>query len=514
MKHLITLIILTIFALNESIASEVWSGLGLGTNHDVLAIASNDNYVYVGGDFSTAGGELVNCIARWEKSTSTWLPMGVGISGDNPYVTSIIILGMDIYIAGEFTLAGTVSVNNIAKWNELTETWTSLSGGLDDAVDAMTFVGDNLFIVGDFQNAGGLPASRVVKYNINTSLWSALGAGITGAEDETIIISSIVANEEAIFVAGQFTMSDSTVLNNIAKWDLNTSEWSPLLDNSTSETINGVGSTVMTLQFYDNKLYIGGWFTSAGPLSVNGIAMWDGSRWYPIGESIGVDGAQVNDILILDSNRIFIAVMELFSFDGSVRKWDGSMWSKIDGFDPYGGVQDLHLDNDDIYVGGRFGYFGGDYDYIAKFEDPENPFVFSNLVLKVFLEGTYNDGALSTSLNSNGNLPIYQPYNQSPWNYLGTEEVSSEDISPQNGIPDFFDTHPNIVDWVLVELRTDINSETSINKKACFILNDGSIIGADASSPLLLNDFGNYYIVLHHRNHLPIISSEKVKLTN
>ena len=61
--------------------------------------------------------------------------------------------------------------------------------------------------------------------------------------------------------------------------------------------------------------------------------------------------------------------------------------------------------------------------------------------IRIFFEGAYSGGIMSTYLNVGGLIPLSQPYNTSPWNYSGTESVSS--------IPS------NVVDWVLVELRSD-----------------------------------------------------------
>jgi hypothetical protein len=44
--------------------------------------------------------------------------------------------------------------------------------------------------------------------------------------------------------------------------------------------------------------------------------------------------------------------------------------------------------------------------------------------LKVFLEGPYSGGSMSTTLNAGGYLPLSQPFNTSPWNYNGPESVT------------------------------------------------------------------------------------------
>ena len=120
------------------------------------------------------------------------------------------------------------------------------------------------------------------------------------------------------------------------------------------------------------------------------------------------------------------------------------------------------------------------------------------LALKAFLEGPFNGTDMNTDLNNM--LPADQPYNVLPWQYNGGEAVAS--------IP-----NANVVDWVLVEYRdaadaASANSSTSIGGQAAFLLSDGSIVDLDGSSNLSFNYTlsQNLFIVIWHRNHLPILS--------
>lgn len=125
-----------------------------------------------------------------------------------------------------------------------------------------------------------------------------------------------------------------------------------------------------------------------------------------------------------------------------------------------------------------------------------------SLDVKAFLEGPFTGTQMSTTLNSNNSLPLLQPFNIAPWFYNGGESVI--------GIPD-----PEIVDWVLIELRetegdvTTAISLTNIGRMAAFIKSDGSIVDIDGLSlpvfDLMVSD--NLFIVLWHRNHLGIISA-------
>jgi len=120
------------------------------------------------------------------------------------------------------------------------------------------------------------------------------------------------------------------------------------------------------------------------------------------------------------------------------------------------------------------------------------------LDLTVFLEGPFSGNQMNTNL---GNIiPLSQPYNIAPWNYTGTESVGS--------IP------PNVVDWVLLELRdaptaAAATSATMVDRQAAFLLSDGSIVGLDGSSNL---SFPNsitqqLFVVIWHRNHLSVMSA-------
>ena len=120
--------------------------------------------------------------------------------------------------------------------------------------------------------------------------------------------------------------------------------------------------------------------------------------------------------------------------------------------------------------------------------------------LKVFLSGPFDNSEMNTGLNAAGLIPLQQPYNVAPWNYGGNENVS---VIPNS----------NVVDWVLVELRQTIGGpETAvyiIEKKAGFLLNNGKIVSTDGLSPLTFETGTHWdvYAVVHHRNHLSIMSA-------
>jgi PKD repeat protein/endonuclease/exonuclease/phosphatase family metal-dependent hydrolase len=127
------------------------------------------------------------------------------------------------------------------------------------------------------------------------------------------------------------------------------------------------------------------------------------------------------------------------------------------------------------------------------------------LDLTVFLEGPFNGTEMETTVNTL--MDFSQPYSVAPWNYPGTENVVS--------LP-----NPNIVDWVLIELRDAVsaalaNGATVIGKQAAFLLNDGSVVGVDGSSTLQfdLTVSNQLFVVVYHRNHLSIMSANPLVLS-
>lgn len=116
---------------------------------------------------------------------------------------------------------------------------------------------------------------------------------------------------------------------------------------------------------------------------------------------------------------------------------------------------------------------------------------------KMFLEGAYlGGGNMRTSLNTFGLLPLSQPYNTTPFNYNGTETVTS--------VP------ANVVDWVYIELRaTSDGGPVPDGRRAAFIKNDGQIVDLNGTEPVKFPTVpnGNYYIVIGQRNHLPVMTA-------
>lgn len=122
--------------------------------------------------------------------------------------------------------------------------------------------------------------------------------------------------------------------------------------------------------------------------------------------------------------------------------------------------------------------------------------------IKVFLQGPYRNNSMSDELNKENQIPLSQPYDRTPWNYHGEEHV--------NKIP------KDVVDWILVELTNDTSRSKIISRKAAFLTIDGKLTSLNGKSPLVFENIKDKscYIILEHRNHLPVMSSAEINLSN
>lgn len=122
---------------------------------------------------------------------------------------------------------------------------------------------------------------------------------------------------------------------------------------------------------------------------------------------------------------------------------------------------------------------------------------------KTYLEGPYSTSTqeMRTDLNSLSQLPLNQPYYATPWNYAGTESVTSFPAGT--------------VDWVLVELRTSPLASSRIARRAGLLSFNGAITELDGLSPLAFPGVlpGYYYLVIWHRNHMAVMSATTVTVT-
>lgn len=139
-------------------------------------------------------------------------------------------------------------------------------------------------------------------------------------------------------------------------------------------------------------------------------------------------------------------------------------------------------------------FFNGGFYALGRGDSPTPAGV---LLARVLLEGPFRNGSMQDDLWQEDLLPstppdIY-PYNLDP----ARASIVMGEISKDTGI----------IDWVVVEFRTLMSGGESVYRTG-LLRTDGSIVNYRDGFSRLTVDSGSYYIVVHHRNHLAVMTAD------
>ncbi|HTB05621.1 MAG TPA: T9SS type A sorting domain-containing protein, partial [Bacteroidia bacterium] len=127
-----------------------------------------------------------------------------------------------LYVGGNFTKAGGKSANNIAEWNG--SVWSSLSSGTNGTVSALASFNSSLYVGGQFTTAGGSPAKHIASWNGTT--WATVGTGFNNT------VLALAVYNTTLYAGGTFDSAGSAVVNHIASLSVPTAINSVAADNS------------------------------------------------------------------------------------------------------------------------------------------------------------------------------------------------------------------------------------------------------------------------------------------
>ncbi|MDO5656512.1 MAG: Ig-like domain-containing protein [Flavobacteriaceae bacterium] len=166
--------------------------------------------------------------------------------------------------------------------------------------------------------------------------------------------------------------------------------------------------------------------------------------------------------------------------------------------------------------------------YLTTVEEP-----CVTIAIKVFLEGSFiGDGTMYSKLNVNHLLPgmnprlssnptiqrlgistpAGQPYAVVPWSY---NNVAGNQFGDESTNPGSTPYPTTVVDWVLVSIRENgISPTNKVWECVGFVHTDGSVTFAQECGCLQGLPGSNYYIIVQHRNHMPIMTPSAIQLTN
>jgi len=525
---------------NFNTLSNTWTTIGTalsGGSFQCYALTNIGSMLYIGGGFTVVNGTTGPGVAAYNTITNSWTnPFGVGLTLSSTYCRSLTNIGNILYVGGDFTAAGGSSANKyLATFNTTANTWSNIGypttsaisaqntlfaigsilyavnnfayntltntsitpiltsvpitaignvaypsnsqipqpvyatnkfgSGLNSSCYGMIFIGSVLYVVGDFTS----PSNRIAAYNLYTNVWSnPFGTGLN------VLCRTIVAISSILYVGGDFTSVNGNAWSYLAAFDTSTSTWSNPFGT-------GLNNSCYILTTIGSIIYVGGTFTQVSGNPYNYIAGFNaialtwisaygtglddwcytlkalGSILYVGGKFITVDGVGgYNRLAALDtttntwSNPFGTGLNNIcrsISIIGTILYIGGDFttvdtinsWNRIAAFDtitntwsnPFGtGLNDscnyIISIGSNLYIGGNFTDQGSK---LAAFNTSTSTWISSTL----FNASLNNNCRCLTSLA--GIVYIggdFTTFNSDSWNYIANINVNSNKTIQSN----------------------------------------------------------------------------------
>lgn len=345
------------------------AALTQGANNWIRVLKTLDDgsgpKLYAGGWFTSIGNTNANRVACWNGSQ--WEALGSGMPDNSLEVSSLTLYdegqGPRLFAAGQFSSAGGVAASNIARWDGTS--WSALGSGTsgNTRVRALAVFdsgsGPFLFAGGEFTTAGGISAPGIARWNGST--WSSVGSTVTNGWVHSLAVVDLGSGPR-LYAGGNFTTIGGVSANRIARWD--GTSWSALGTGVSGPNLTSSVSAITVHDFGTGpQLCIGGSFSSAGGITAQNVARWNGTNWsaftptFPVSDPV----TTLASIDVGSGKRLFAGSKSL-GLAPNLRLWNGASWVTVGG-NIDGEVNSLAEYDDGsglkAYVGGTFLSTGG-----------------------------------------------------------------------------------------------------------------------------------------------------------
>ncbi len=213
-------------------------------NNRVNAIGVSGSNVYLGGEFTTVGGIGRNSAAAvgTDGALTAWNPDVNNADLNNPfvnsYVNAIAVSGSNVYLGGQFTTAGGIPRNRAAAVGT-DGALTSWNPDVDNTVFAIGVSGSTVYLGGQFNTVGGITRNYAAAVGTNGTLdpsWN---------PDLNSTVRAIAVSGSNVYLGGYFSTAGGITRNRAAAvgTDGALTSWNPNL-NDRVNAIRVSGSNV------------------------------------------------------------------------------------------------------------------------------------------------------------------------------------------------------------------------------------------------------------------------------
>jgi hypothetical protein len=175
-----------------------WDARVSGASERVDALALDGSAVYLGGSFSTIGGQTRNNLAALDAASGSVLPWNPNPSGQ---VGGIAISNGSAFVGGLFNNIGAQSLRNLAKLSLLGEGDADPAWAPNPNAEVFTVAagGNDVYAGGLFSSIGGLNRIGVAQLRASDGGVTDLDFGTNGP------VANLLPRGRNVFLAGQFS---------------------------------------------------------------------------------------------------------------------------------------------------------------------------------------------------------------------------------------------------------------------------------------------------------------------
>jgi hypothetical protein len=325
-------------------------------NGTVKAIAVSGSVVYIGGIFTNVGGQVRNNIAAIDATTGavsmTWNP---GASLD---VNALVVVGTKLYAGGNFTVFGSGARQHLAAVDLTTGALDAWDPGSDGNIAQMGAIGTTIYVEGSFATVGGQTRPYVAAVSATTGLATSWNP----APDA--FVQAILPSGGVVYIAGIFSNIGGGFRSRLVAVDATTG-------TVTAWTPPSIDYNVTGLAVSGSTLYISGGFSTVNSTPRQNIAALDTSTGALTSWNPGQSNWSTSGVMVSDGTSLFVATEANTTSVGGVTRNRLAAISLTTGqpttFNPSvtsslaSAVETLALssDNTTLYLGGGFGFVGG-----------------------------------------------------------------------------------------------------------------------------------------------------------
>jgi len=232
---------------------------GFSQTANLYSILSYNGELVACGEFDRVGNRNISGIMRYNGTL--WDSLGAGLSGNIPgtspimYPHELCLFGTDLIVAGNFRSAGGQIVNGIARWDGTQ--WHAMGQGFNSTVYGICVYNGELYAGGDFTMSGTNPVEYIAKWDGTQWISPGFSLSYENAGNYSFIHTLKEVNGR-LLIAGGFDKADT---------GLETFNCTAIVafDGTSLDTLAGglPNKEVEAIAFYNGQLIAGGGLNSS-----------------------------------------------------------------------------------------------------------------------------------------------------------------------------------------------------------------------------------------------------------